>query len=158
MSEANIAWRVCLAHVSVHFMGYRSPPPQKSEIGFGGRKRTIANHKWRAGRNSSPDPSFRPALILVGVFGDLRNQGKGRAGRKNEGAVADQRLLTGCYFLIANTNRNHRSCSKRPTSASLDVSGAPYAHTRMSPRISPVANRDRGALSTYRCVLGAKSG
>ena len=58
------------------------------------RKRRNTSQVRRAGRNSPLKPPFRPARFLVGVFGDLGYQGEGCAWRKNEGAVADQRLLT----------------------------------------------------------------
>ena len=85
------------------------PSPQKSEIAFRGRNRTVANHEWRAGRNSSPDPSFRPARFIAGFFWDFCHKCKGRTRRKNEGAVADQRLLTGYFFF----HHKHKSQSSQ---------------------------------------------
>ena len=79
--------------------GEKSPNINQKRQQFRGklkiaRKRRDASHVRRAGRNSPLKPPFRPARFLVGVFGDLGHQGEGCPRRKNEGAVADQRLLT----------------------------------------------------------------
>ena len=93
------------------------------------RKRRTQITMWRAGRNSPLKPPFRPARFLVGFFGDLGNQGEGCPRRKNEGAVADQRLLTALTAFFSSQRQSQDS--KRPTSALTTVSGAPLAPTRM---------------------------
>jgi hypothetical protein len=119
--------------------------------------RIIANHKLRAGRHSSPDPSCRPARFIAGFLGNFRNEGEGRARRKNQGAVADQRLLTGCYLFCRKHNRKSH-CSKRPISASIESVTHPTHISERLPRFPTVANRNRGARPPYRYVLGANKG
>ena len=70
------------------------PSPQIRESHKIVRKRRKPNTKWRAGRNSPLKPPFRPARIFVGRFGNCGDKCKRRAGRKNEGAVADERVRT----------------------------------------------------------------
>ena len=65
------------------------------------RKRREHIAMRRAGRHSSPDPSCRPARILVGVFGDFGHEGKRGTGRKNEGAVAEESDSHRLYYFLA---------------------------------------------------------
>lgn len=111
------------------------------------RKRRNASHVWRAGRNSPLKPPFRPARFLVGVFGDLGNQGEGCPRRKNEGAVADQRLLTALTAFFSSQGQSQGS--RRPTSASA----ASVAHPWLRPvwplrtvALLPVVRAPRASL------------
>jgi len=75
--------------------------------------------------------------------------------RKNEGAVVDQ---MGTHLLLLSFLKHNHSGSKRPTFASIDVGGTPYAHIRTAPAPPTVANRNRGARPPYRYVRGENNG
>ena len=111
------------------------------------RKRRKHITMRRAGRHSSPDPSCRPARIIVGVFGDFRNEGEGGTRRKNEGAVAEEsdshRL---CHFssqtqiaIITVTRsgplplqRTNVALSSSVRAASLHFAAPTFRRTRMT--------------------------
>jgi hypothetical protein len=79
-------------------------------------------------------------------LGNFRHEGEGCTGRKNEGAVADQRFLTGSYFF----HRKHIAIiavvRSRPTSASKEVSGAPTHISERLPRFPPLLIATEGRV------------
>ena len=119
---------------------------------FRGQLRLASLVAMRATRHSSPDLSCRVARIFVGVFWDFCHKCKRRTRRKNEGAVADQRFLTGCLFFIASTmfEAAHFRFKR--------VLWRSFAHIRTASALPSVASRNRGARPPYRYVLGAKNG
>ena len=99
------------------------------------RRRQIA--MLRAGRHSSPDPSCRPARIIVGVLGDFGDEGVWGADGRGDGAVAEESDSHRLIFSSQSADLNHHSGSKWPTSASAASVARPRRLSARLPRIPP---------------------
>ena len=130
-----------------HNFAENSKSPEKGET-----------HRTCGGRGEIPPlkPPFRPARFVAWFLGNFWDKCKRQTRRKNEGAVADQRDSHRLSFFYRKRNCKSRD-SKRPTSASMKVSDALYAHIRTASALPTVANRNRGARPPHRYVLGANN-
>jgi len=120
-----------------HKFAKNSESPEKGE--------RIAECGGRGGIPPQTPPAAPPASLLA-FLGISDTKAKGARGEKTRARSRRSRILTGFVIFIANTDRNHRSGSKRPTSASTEPVTRPE---RLSVRLShlpPSLCCDRGVL------------
>ena len=91
------------------------------------------------GRGGIPPqtPPSAPPASLLDFFGIFGIRAKVARGEKTRARSRTRGFSPSITFFIANINRNHHSGSKRPTSASSKLSGAPAHISERLPRFPP---------------------
>ena len=100
------------------------------------------------GRGGIPPqtPPSAPPASLLDFFGICVTNAKGARGEKTRARSRTRGFSPAVYFSSQNTNRNHHIGSKRPTSASTDVGGAPSHISERLPRFPPLLVATEGRV------------
>ena len=99
------------------------------------------------GAEFPPETPLPPRPLHCWIFlGFLSQMQRAREAKKRGRGRGQEEFSLSVTFFIANTNHSHRSCSKRPTSASIEYVTHPTHISERLPRFPPLLTATEGRV------------